>query len=274
MSSSPCADLDSTAQRVARISPARVAIIRGSRLDSSETLLSSLNAIFSHLGIPVLSVSEVQANGIERIEELEYDVLGFLGLPEEFSFFKQTRSREDGPIALAFVPKTRSADSRRFIKMTSAVVLCNSDADYSNISNVLFHFFESLVVPSILNIDLADVRRIAKGIGLAFDLEDNEPSGIIARLPDSSLVARSALLHFSCSQDVRLSEVYSISKAIALKRGSDEDINIERHSDARRLVRKVNVKIGIRIRENEGLLAQDNHMGAKRIRMTAIMFGL
>ena len=41
-------------------------------------------------------------------------------------------------------------------------------------------------------------------------------------LPKDCFVARAAILHFSCKDDVRLSEIYSVAKSIAMKKGLSE----------------------------------------------------
>ena len=141
----------------------------------------------------------------------------------------------------------------------------------------------------MLNVDVADVKRIAKGIGFAFNLSDDDHKKIIAMLPKDCFVARSAILHFSCKDDVRLREIYSIGKSIALKKGlASNDSQLTSHSDARKIIRKVNVKMGIRIigdnheveKEDCGnsAISHNNTQIAfhneKRISMTAILFGI
>jgi hypothetical protein len=83
---------------------------------------------------------------------------------------------------------------------------------------------------------------------------------------------------------VRLREVYSISKSIALKKGLvGVDPVVSSHSDAGKIIRKVNVKMGIRIIEETPLkeitgrysISQSILGGQReRIRMTAIFFGV
>ena len=135
----------------------------------------------------------------------------------------------------------------------------------------------------MLNIDLADVKRIAKGVGLAFNVSEVDHRKIVSMLPDQCLVASSAVLHFSCREDVRLQEVYSISKSIALKKGL-AGINpvVNGHQDAKKVIRKVNVKMGIRMVDNDGYNevadapfdSRSKKVDSKRISMTAILFGI
>jgi len=241
-----------------------------------------------------------QAGITDLLTSQAYDVIGLVGEAGEFDFVarKKTHSssklrpknvsaelgqqNHNESIILAFAPSFYFRDVRDYLKLSDAVVFCDvSKRGWTEeIAKVVYHFFESLVVPSLLNIDLADVRHIAKGIGLAFNISEDSNRKIIAQLPKSCLVARSALLHFSCDPDVHLKEVYSISKAVALKKGiADFDPEINSHSDARKVIRKVNVKMGIRIRDRsriDSARASSSYIStdSKRINLTAILFGL
>jgi cell division GTPase FtsZ len=232
----------------------------------------------------------------DLVSSPDYDVVGLIGKAEEFDFIRKKGSgqrlrlragpsesesqRESESIVLAFAPNTQFRDVKKYLKNADAIVFCDATGRnwVQELSKVIYHFFESLVVPSMLNIDLADVKHIAKGIGLAFNISDDSNNKIIARLPKSCLVARSALLHFSCDPDVRLKEVYSISKAIALKKGiANVDLQINTPAEAKKLIRKVNVKMGIRVRnasKREFSSASSNVPEIKRISLTAILFGL
>ena len=122
----------------------------------------------------------------------------------------------------------------------------------------------------MLNIDIADVKRIAKGIGLALTFEDDDQERLVARLPRESMIARSALLHFKCADDVSLKEIYSISKSITVKNGINaEDPRITSHMGAKKLIRRINVKLGIRVIKNQIC----NEFTVKRINLVAILFG-
>jgi hypothetical protein len=285
-----------------QIRPARVAILHGSRVLGSDMSNSEIHDALTQLFIPlnvrVFSVLEMTQAGIsDLLSSQAYDVVGLIGDANEFDFVRRKTGsstsrlrlktgsvesetqRESDSIILAFAPNTYFKDVKNYLKISDAVVFCDVNGRNwpQEISRVVYHFFESLVVPSMLNIDLADVKHIARGIGLAFNLSDDSNKKIIARLPKSCLVARSALLHFSCDPDVRLKEVYSISKAIALKKGiANFDLQINTHADAKKLIRKVNVKMGIRIRNGNRrefgvypALTDEN-----RISLTAILFGL
>ncbi len=262
--------------------PNRVAILHGSKLlDQAENAHEYLQKLFSPLEINILPISSLtNREHQDPTELLQYDVIGLIGISREFLFIRSSLPKSERPVILAFAPKTQFDSAKNYLKISDAVVLCEAHSKkwLPEIANVVYHFFESLVIPSLLNIDIADVRNIAKGIGLAFNEADDKSSNIISRLPDSCLLARSALLHFSCADEVKLREIYSISKAIALKQGVDlPETELESHKDAVKLIRKINVKMGIRIRE--GLASEiepciDPRAESKRISMTAILFGI
>jgi hypothetical protein len=296
-----------------QIRPTRVAILHGSRVSGSdltdEDIHTALVRLFAPLNARVFSVEEMTQAGIsDLLTSQAYDVIGLIGEASEFDFVVRRKNtspsyssspssktrlkasnveleiqRESESIILAFAPNLYFKDVKNYLKISDAVVFCEiGEKDWPlEIAKVVYHFFESLVIPSMLNIDLADVKRIAKGIGLAFNISEDSNRKIIARLPKSCLVARSALLHFSCDPDVHLKEVYSISKAVALKKGiTDFDPQISTHADAKKLIRKVNVKMGIRIRGRnraefgEEITSSSVLSDSKRISLTAILFGL
>jgi hypothetical protein len=290
-----------------QIRPTRVAILHGSRASgsnvSNEEIHDALTRLFVPLNARIVSVQEMTQAGIsDLLTSQAYDVVGLIGEASEFDFVLRRKGvgysprlrlrggnvesdlqRESESIILAFAPNFYFKDVKNYLKISDAVVFCDvTERDWpQEIAKVVYHFFESLVVPSMLNIDIADVKHIAKGIGLAFNISDDSNKKIIARLPKSCLVARSALLHFSCDPDVHLKEVYSISKAIALKKGiADFDLQINTHADAKKVIRKVNVKMGIRIRDRIkkefGAITPSCPAltDSKRISLTAILFGL
>jgi hypothetical protein len=255
---------------------------------SNEEIHNTLSQLFMPLNARVFSVLEMTQAGIsDLLTSQAYDVVGLIGEAQEFDVGLGRKpgnsSGDSESIILAFAPSDFFKDVKSYLRVSDAVVFCDvTGKDWPHeIAKVVYHFFESLVIPSMLNIDLADVRHIAKGIGLAFTLSEDNNKKIIADLPKSCLVARSALLHFSCTPDVHLKEVYSISKAIALKKGiANLDFPINTHADAKRVFRKVNVKMGIRIRDwnRRDFLGVGSHYPAlterKRISLTAILFGL
>jgi hypothetical protein len=282
--------------------PTRVAILYSEIFSSrADHVHDDLIRRFASIGVNVFSTSEMTQAGInELVSSSAYDVIGLIGEPKEFDLAPRNdpgrfkfrspsgkgtyEERSDDPIVLAFAPTARFVDTGPYLKIANAIVLC--DVPGKNwvfaISDLAYNFFESLVVPSMLNIDLADVKHIARGIGLALNLSDDSHKKIISLLPRRCLVARSALLHFSCDPDVRLREVYSISKAIALKKGISgaTDPEIRTHADAKKVIRKVNVKMGIRMMDPKprktAEIESDNidNEKRKRISLTAIFFGL
>jgi hypothetical protein len=261
------------------IRPTRVVLLLGSQGGSlQETVSQNIRRKFSAIGIKVFAVSP-NFDPLSS-EFLDCDILGLIGSPKSFTKLRSLRARPEGPILLAFASKSLFEHARSFLKISDAVVLCETtNVDWINdVSDLVFHFFESLVVPSLLNIDIADVRNIAKGIGLAFNEADDNAKDIISRLPASCLVARSALLHFSCTDEVKLREIYSISKSIAMKQGIDlPEEELRTHADARKLIRRVNVKMGIRIREtprSESWSRSPYIQKSRRISLTAILFGI
>jgi hypothetical protein len=263
--------------------PIQAAVVHGSSFQDSAMLGDSVHSLlenlFSPLKIRVYSVLELGAAGM-RLLTASCNVVGLIGDAGDFtsrdfrSIGKIKRQDDTDCIVLSFAPKTRFKDAARYLKVSDSVIFCDtSGTDWIlDVSQIVYHFFESLMLPSLLNIDPADVRRIAQGIGLAFNFSEDDPRKIISRLPKECLVARSALLHFSCKQEVMLREVYNISKSIALKKG-ELDPELNSHSDAKNVIRNVNVKIGIRLIDDSGEHSSITH-DQKRIGMTAVFFGL
>ena len=289
-----------------QIRPTKVAIVHGSSFADSNLqhgeVHDSLTLLFSPLNVRVFSVLELGGAGMrDLLSSQAYDVIGLVGEANEFDALKKTGvsgfpSHEDSlddnvSIVLSFTPRTHFKDSKKYLNFSDALVLCETTGRnwHLEVSRIVYRLFESLVVPSMLNIDLADVKRIAKRVGFAFNLSDDDHEKIITMLPKDCFVARSAILHFSCKDDVRLREIYSISKSIALKKGlAETDQRLFSHSDARKTIRRVNVKMGIRIigdsygvekevSENPKISSADYpgvFRDEKRISMTAILFGI
>ncbi|MGA2876353.1 MAG: hypothetical protein ABSE82_12540 [Nitrososphaerales archaeon] len=290
------------------IRPTKVAIVHGSSITdptvSHDEIHDALNRLFSPLNVRVFSVLELSEVGISDLfSSRAYDVIGLLGEADEFGSARKRNSRfhfhndhaesseDTESILLSFAPRTRFKDVRNYLTFSDAVVLCEAiERNWPlEVSRIVYHFFESLVVPSMLNVDVADVKRIAKGVGLAFNVLDDNSENIIAKLPKDCFVASSAILHFSCKDDVRLGEIHTIAKSIALKKSlTNTDSELSSQSDARKVIRKVNVKMGIRIVgdnydvENKvagkSVLSGFNSPAAlnyeRRINMTAILFGI
>ena len=241
--------------------------------------------LFSPLGVGVYPASELnQADFANLVSSGTLDVIALVGESQDFDSTRRARSDKD-PIVLSFAPTSKFKNKKKYLEISDALVLCNEEGKSRELKvfEIVYHFFESLLIPSMLNIDLADVKRIAKGVGLAFNVSEDDHRKIVSMLPDQCLVARSAVLHFSCREDVRLQEVYSISMSIALKKGL-AGINpvVNGHQDAKKVIRKVNVKMGIRMVDNDGYNevadapfdSRSKKVDSKRISMTAILFGI
>ena len=250
------------------IRPTKVAIVHGSSITdptvAHDEIHDALTELFSPLNVRVFSVLELSEAGMSDLfSSHAYDVIGLVGEAHEFESAERRSSSgfhfhddhaassdDTESIILSFAPRTRFKDVRKYLTFSDAVVLCEAiERNWPlEVSRIVYHFLESLVVPSMLNIDLADVKRIAKGVGLAFNLSDVNSEKIIAKLPKDCFVASSAILHFSCKDDVRLGEIHTIAKSIALKKSlTNTDSELSSQSDARKLIRKVNIKMGIRI---------------------------
>ncbi len=251
----------------------RATIINSNSSDQDEHEL--LKKRFSSLGIPVLNVREF--NEITSRSPESFDVVGLLGDPRKLHVVSKPNSASETRIA--FVPSLRYGDCPKYLQIADAAVHCKAETKNGDgCFDVTFRFFESIIVPSMLNIDLADVRSIARGIGLAFNDSDDSSDGIIARFPHPRRLARSALLHFNCTEDVTLREVYTISKAFAWRKPEEFDERTAREdsADSTKFLRKLNVKMGIRVRPilQPSGIGNDGGINQKRISMTAILFGI
>ena len=187
----------------------------------------------------------------------EYDVIGLLEPKRSTELEKWLRQKES--LKISFVSSVGRIQASR-LKNIDAAVICKGESDKSiSALKVIHSFFDSLLVPSLFNIDLADVRSMAKGIGISFTESGISSHEILERLPRECYVAKSALLHYSCTKDVTLNEIYEITKAISIKRPE---------GGRRENGRPPNVKMGLRV--VDGLEFQEN----KRIRLIAILFGV
>lgn len=186
----------------------------------------------------------------------EYDVVGLLNPTEQL--FRSEEFERSQCLKICFLNSESPIRAR--VKGADATVICRNDTKHSMTEvSVIRSFFESLTVPSLLNIDLADVRSIAKGIGIAFCKSGDSSQEIVDILPRECFVARSALLHYSCAKDVLLNEIYEITKAISVKQPD---------GGKRENRRPPNMKMGLRV------LDSTDQQGGKRIRLTAILFGI
>lgn len=255
----------------------KVAVIIGSQIAgyaTEDNTSKSLARLFSRIGVKVYSISDLGESGLDDLlSSLACDVVALIGEAKDFT--RGTRSHEDStPIILSFAPKDQIATAKEYLRIANALILCDSSNRnwLPEVSEVAYRFLESLTTPSMLNVDVADIKRIAKGIGLAVSISADSHERIVESLPSECLVSKSALLHFSCNEDVSLREVYSITKSITLKKGLvAEELEISTHTEARRLIRKVNVKMGIRILNR---IKFKGNPAENRINLTAIFFGL
>jgi hypothetical protein len=266
----------------------RVCILLGGK-DPSDQESSLLRGWMLKIGIPVLS--EREYDQVLSSEPSKYEIIGLFGDFSGQSSFEVLRDERNlGKTRIAFLPSSSSYRDKiaHLRRISNAIVQCGfvpsklkaTESTTSSCPEVIYHFFESLVVPSMMNLDISDVKNIASGMGLAFGDQDDSYESIIDRLPESCSQAGSGLLHFNCREDVRLKEIYSISKAIAKKR--DDRLAALLAQDAnpqqKKVFRRMNLKIGIRVLdENDfesGLSDQSTRADEKkRIRMTAILFG-
>jgi hypothetical protein len=240
-----------------RLRPVRVALVYDDSRDESTSL--RLEQFRTKLGINVVkrSVSDFYAD--------DYDVVGVFDADLRGDAAERNLKRFEG-LKIGFVPPSSFNLVKTQLKYLDASLVCGrANEPKRSAIDVVYSFFESLLVPSLFNIDLADVRSIAKGVGLSRHETGNSTKEIISKLPAECYVAKSALLHFSCSRDVTLQEVYDVSRAISLKRPE------EREGDEKRDIRQFNIKMGLRFADDPHLPAK---AAEKRISLTAILFGL
>jgi hypothetical protein len=224
----------------------------GQDYDSNQ--IEKLKSQFSKINVKLLDAKDLAR------EEKNYDVLGFLCPSSHFSF-----EVEPGEcLSIGFF--SRHSFAKPLLKNFDAGVICASGPSFDE---TVFHFFESLTLPSLLNIDLADLKAIARGIGISFNEEDDSAREVIKRLPRETLVAKTGLLHFTCRKDVTLDEVYSISKAISARQPLEDPGSEKVPAEFRR----VNIKIGMRVLDDEEIAA-GGLTARKRISLTAILFGI
>jgi hypothetical protein len=248
----------------------------------------------SEIGVPVFSPSQFEDYASKGLAD--FDIVGLVGSYQQLRSIQDTEVRiKSSQSRIAFLElNDYRAEEKEFVQISDAAVCCNSEFTRRNDEknrlsycyDVIFHFFESLTFPSLLNIDVSDVKNIARGFGFALCLEEDRPEQIVERIPEICCGARAALLHFNCSEDVTLKEVYSISKAIARRREEkyqyllDQDANPEQ----KKLFRKMNLKMGIRIDEGDEFSSPGGNLAGetidrslskvRRIRMTGIFFGI
>jgi hypothetical protein len=234
--------------------------------------------------------------------EMDYDLLAHIGeipsgseptrVPKIRSFVLPGAQLENTttqkPLRIRLVSENEPA-KRNFLKNHDAVIACKTEASKGDleIAHMAYQMLQAFSVPSLLNIDFADLKAIAKGVGFAFNLAADDPMEIISKLPSSCFEARSGLQHFSCSANVSLNEVYEISKTIARNRRKIAQQNPGQYPHSPKYFRKMNLKMGMRIRPdfehragdflslgNSELNFVELFHCQKRIELTTILFGL
>ncbi|MDA4112052.1 MAG: hypothetical protein OK439_05895 [Thaumarchaeota archaeon] len=204
----------------------------------------------------------------EKVLELQDD-FGILGLLGSRAV---TRSRQHleaiSCLKIGFYPDSGTMQSlAKSLRHLSASVVCHGSKTMSEaLANTVFHFYESLTLPSLLNIDLADVESIAAGIGVSFNETGDSSEEIIEKLPPESFDAKSALMHFSCVKNVTLEEVYSITKTISARKLTYLERTYPQPNE-KKLYKPTKLKMGLRIIENPA-------RNKPRISLTAILFGI
>ncbi|MGI0090456.1 MAG: hypothetical protein ACREBS_01985 [Nitrososphaerales archaeon] len=220
-----------------------------------EYSISKMKNDFARINVKFFAAGELQ-----DLQSEFFDVIGFLwSKPFDEVRNLRNQSASDG-LLIGF-----SSNFDRSLRQLDAGVICRGSA-----LNSVFHFFESLTVPSLLNIDLADLKAIARGIGVSFYEESDSARELIKRLPKESFVAKSGLLHFACRREVTLDEIYSVSKAISLRQPC-EKISAEEAE-----FRRFNIKMGVRIIDEGGKSEPESSKNRRlyRISLTAILFGI
>ena len=190
-----------------------------------------------------------------------FDILGILGQPAldgsrlllpEFTCLK-----------IGFYSKAE-VFPRGAMRYLTAVVSCLGPSSLIELlKSTVFHFYESLTLPSLLNIDLADVESIAHGIGLSFNVTGDSSDDVANRLPPETFLARSALLHFTCEKDVTLDEVYRISKTISTRKNLGPFVS-DIPGDQIKMYKRIRLKMGLRVSPG----------ASSRISLTAVLFGI
>ena len=199
----------------------------------------------------------------------ELDIIGILGqsaLDLSNAFLSDFNCLKIGFYSI----ETEMSERNRSPKLLTAAITClGSKSLADSLRTTVYHFYESLTLPSLLNIDLADVESIARGMGLSFNLTGDSSEDIIARLPSQSYVARSALLHFTCARNVTLEEVYRISKAISTRRFAGSFVSENPNGNQIKMYKRIRLKMGLRISPGREINGTNS-----RISLTGILFGL
>jgi hypothetical protein len=231
--------------------------IFGSELSSVENLYRPINVEL----LPVEVLAHASAD--------DFDVLGILGqkaLKGSGLFLEAFTCLKIGFYSAGERPE-HSMGSMGVLK--AAISCLGSKTLLDSLRTAMFHFYESLTLPSLLNIDLADVGSIARGIGISFNVSGNSSENVISRLPPQCYFARSALLHFTCEKDVTLEEVYKISKTVSTRKTLGPFVSEVPNPDQIKMYKRIRLKMGLRIAPDS-----DKNDRRPRISLTGILFGI
>lgn len=220
---------------------------------------TSLTKAFSAIGVNLASLDELEPS------EEEYDVWGLLYRGPSINASRYFPTLDGLKVGFRYGRNLGTIRKQPHNRLDATIICHGSLTSESAMQNTVFHFFESLTLPSLLNIDLSDVRSIARGTGLSFHYEGDSTKSIIEKLPQEVYEAKSALLHFTCTRDVTLEELYSISKSVTLKHADRDSSKNRREID---LYRRMNLKMGVRV------VGSEEVPGRQRIGLTAILFGI
>jgi hypothetical protein len=228
--------------------------------------MQSVSQAFKDINVGLIASEKLSLDSRE-----DFGILGLLGDRALDGSLKYLE--EFDCLKIGFFPEGSRLESiRRSLKHLNACIICHGARNPREaLTKTVFYFYESLTLPSLLNIDLADVQSIAEGIGISFNVAGNSSKEIIAKLPKESFIARSALLHFSCKKNVTLEEVYKVSKAVSVKKTAPLYLPSSRRSqpDVRKVYKRINIKMGLRVAEDYYETAE-----RPRISLTAILFGI
>lgn len=220
--------------------------------------MGSLEKIYTPINVRLLSAKKLD---LELGSGSDYDVIGVLG---QSALNASKSSLNDFTcLKVGFYPEG-SQPARGSLGYLTASVACLGSRSLSELlRTTVYHFYESLTLPSLLNIDLADVESIAHGQGLSFNVTGDTTEGVISRLPAQCFLARSALLHFTCEKSVTLEEVYRISKRISVRKSQGPFIVAD--SNQAKLYKRIRLKMGLRV---------SREVRIPRISLTGILFGI
>ena len=233
------------------------------RSSINKTELPLIEGLYSPINVQLIPVEKFSS-----LIEVDFDILGVLG---QSALEKSKDLLVDfNCLRIGFYSAdTVSSVPKSSLNYLTAVITCLGSRSLSDsVRNTIYHFYESLTLPSLLNIDLADVHSIARGVGISFNESGDSSAEIIGRLPVECYYAKSALLHFTCARDVTLDEVYRISKMISTRKSMEPFIS-ENPGDQLKVYKRIRLKMGLRIAQNEILSRK-----LPRISLTGILFGI